>query len=517
MAEGKRTGADGRPRSSSKRRAGLDGSITLYLALSLAAFLSLYLVLMRGAELGAARMQMESVSRISQNAALAEFHQKLHERYDLFMTDTSYGGPGGGNELFAQHLRGYMEKNCVRKTELPLGTNRDWTSMQIGEVTVTEGRYACDNGGRAVREQVYAYMSADPAGAVVSGILVSADQWRGLEIKGKEWTEQTQESYDDLKEALRNRRDSQQEENKKKTDNNIQVTQEELDAESGEPSEAEDMIGEVEAFQLLPVLRQVFGTVDGISNRRIDTDNVLSHRKVYLGTGMMAENSHGYPRADEILFDRYIYEKMGTCTAPAEDGCLCFQTEYILCGKASDRENLEGTAGRLLLIREASNCAYLFADSGRMAQIHAVAAVASLFLLNPDLEEPIARALALAWSYLESVQDVRTLMTGGKVPVAKTDESWQTKLYELLTPVSAIRDRESGEGLTYGGYLQGLLLLEGSTVKTQRTMDIMEMDIRKITGNSGFRMDLCMDEFRMHAEAQACGITFTYDGTSGYN
>ena len=78
-------------------------------------------------------------------------------------------------------------------------------------------------------------------------------------------------------------------------------------------------------------------------------------------------------------------------------------------------------------------------------------------------------------------------------------------------------DRDSGEGFTYSEYLQGLLLLEGSTVKTQRTMDIMEMDIRKITGRSGFRMDLCLDEFRMHAEGKACGKTFTFDGTGGYN
>ena len=138
-------------------------------------------------------------------------------------------------------------------------------------------------------------------------------------------------------------------------------------------------------------------------------------------------------------------------------------------------------------------------------------------MFNPDLEKPVSNALALAWSYLESVQDVRTLMTGGKVPIIKTGSSWQTHLYELLSPLTAIKDRDSGEGIDYSAYLQGLLLLEGSTVKTQRTMDVMEMDIRKITGNSGFRMDLCMDEFTMSAAAQACGTEFLFEGSSGYN
>ena len=207
-----------------------DGSITIYLAMSLAALLSLYLVLMRGAGLGAARMQMDSVSHIAQNAALAEFHGELHSRYDLFMVDTSYGGPGGGNEVFEQHLLGYMEKNCVRKTALPLGGVRDWTSMQISDVNVTEGRYACDNAGRAVREQVYAYMSADPAGAVISSLLVTADQWRGLEISGREWKEETQKSREELRDALRKERDEQKEENRQKEEDGENVTEEEREA-----------------------------------------------------------------------------------------------------------------------------------------------------------------------------------------------------------------------------------------------------------------------------------------------
>ena len=152
-----------------------------------------------------------------------------------------------------------------------------------------------------------------------------------------------------------------------------------------------------------------------------------------------------------------------------------------------------------------------------MGQVRAVAAAASLLLLSPELEEPASYAIALAWSYLESVQDVRTLMKGGKVPVFKTGDSWKTRLYELLTPLTAVRDRDSGEGLDYRAYLQGLLLLSGSSVKTQRTMDVMEMDLRRITGDSGFRMDLCLDEFNMNAGAKACGTEFLFSGSSGYN
>ena len=511
-------GAAKRPRKKievSKRA--VDGSITLYLARTLAVTLSLYTVLILGARIGAARMQTESVCRIAQNASLAEFHRELHSRYDLFMTDTSYGGAGGGNEVFAQHLRGYMEKNCERRTAGLFGVSRDWTSLKIIDAQVTDARYACDNNGRAVREQVYAYMAADPAGSVIADILVSADRWKGLEISGREWTTRTDENSEELKQALRNGREEQREENERKEENEEEVSETEREAASDEPSEAEDMVDHLESFRFLPILTQVFGDLQTLSDEQIDTGNHLCARDVHLGSGMMAENSHGYPMADEILFDRYIYEKTGNCAKPLDDGKLRYQTEYILCGKGSDKENLEGTAARLLLIREASNCAYLFSDEGRMGQVHFVAAAAALIMMNPELEEVLSNALALAWSYLESVQDVRTLMTGGRVPLTKTSESWQTELYELLNPMGAVRDRDCGEGLEYSDYLQGLLILEGSSTKTQRTMDIMEMDVREITGNRDFRFDLCLDEFRMRAAAQACGRTFEYNGTNGYN
>ena len=292
--------------SDREKRRTAGGYMTVYLVMTLAAMLTLYLVLMEGARLGAARMQTESVSRIAQNASMAEFQREMHSRYDLFFTDTSYGGPGGGNEILAQHLRNYMDSNVARKSALPFAGIKDWTSMNVTDVQVTEARYACDKAGKAVREQVYAYMSADPAGSVISGMLVTADQWRGLEISGREWKSQTEQSQEELRQALRDGREDQRKENEEKEENEEEVTAEEYEAASENPSEAENMVDRMESFRFLPVLYQVFGDLDGLSGRSVAGENLLSKREVHLGTGMTAVNSHKYPEADEILFDRYI-------------------------------------------------------------------------------------------------------------------------------------------------------------------------------------------------------------------
>ena len=68
--------------------------MTVYLVLTLASILTLYLVLISGARLGAARMQMESVSRIAQNAALTEFHRERtgrRERSSCTASEELYG------------------------------------------------------------------------------------------------------------------------------------------------------------------------------------------------------------------------------------------------------------------------------------------------------------------------------------------------------------------------------------------------------------------------------------------
>lgn len=494
----------------------LGGYITVYLTLSMAAMLALFFALFKGARIGAARMQLDSAAHISQNAVLAEFQKDLQKRYDLFFVDTAYGSGDASLNNMRSHLQGYLEGNIIR--EASIGSPKDMISMKVENVQIREARYACDNGAQAVREQVYAYMAADPAGAIVSPLLVGADIWRGMEIEGREWKTETEKSRKEAADLLKKKRKEARKQVREKEEAGEAVPDKERNAASGKKSEAEKMMEEVRSFQRLPILRQVFGNTSGISAVKVDTGGLLSHRGVHLGSGMKADNTHGYPRADELLFDEYIMEKTGNYVNPLQDGKLQYQVEYILCGKESDGQNIEAVARRLLFIREASNCAYLFTDSGKMSQVKAVAGIVSLVLLNPELEEPLEKAIALAWSYLESIQDVRTLLTGGKVPIQKSDASWQTRLSELLTPATAIRDRDRGQGLEYEEYLRGLLYLEGSTVKTKRTMDVMEMDLRTIQGNEDFHLDQCLDTFRMSASVNCSwGYTCSFAGTAGYD
>lgn len=487
---------------------GAAGYLTVFLTLSVTLLLSLILMLVEGARVNAIRMKTECAGNIAVRSVLGEFHRELLRQYDLYFIDASYGTGSASVENVQRHLTTYMQRNLVTQSAGTFGLQGDFTGTSLEQLSVDGTRFAADERGRALREQVYAYMSADPAGNILADLLTDIDIWQGLLEDGTVWEEQREEAKETLHEELRRAREEAREEH---------TPQERQAAEEEGDDTAQTAIEEMDRFRMLPILRQVFGDLSGISGASRDS-NVLSERGIHYGSALQPVNSHGYPRADEALFDLYLGEKCGCYTNPLEKGRLRYQIEYILSGKETDSENLEKTAQKLLLIREAANCAYLFTDSARAGQAEALAALLSVVLLNPELKDLFKTVLLFAWAYLESIQDLRTLFDGGRVPLWKTSDTWRTPLLGILTPGTSIRAGSSGTGLLYTEYLQALLYLEGSSVKTLRAMDVMEMDIRMTEGNAQFRMDWCLDAFSMTASVKSrYGYTFTLTKCEGYD
>ncbi|MDO5476467.1 MAG: DUF5702 domain-containing protein [Eubacteriales bacterium] len=486
----------------------MDGSMTVFLALSITVLLSLILVLVEGARINAIRMKTEIAGNIAVRSVLGEFHQELLRQYDLYFIDASYGTGSASEENVRLHLQQYMEKNLDTETSTMFGLSGDFTGTHLESLTIDQTRFAADDSARALREQVYAYMSADPAGSVLSGLLADLDRWPGLMEDGREWEKEQKEARRELRSQMRRA---------KKDAAENHTHEERAEARQEGDNTAQEMVSEMEKFRKLPILRQVFGDLAGLSAVSVDA-GVLSKRGIHYGTSLQPANSHGYPRADELLFDQYIGEKFGCFTRPLEKGRLRYQMEYILSGKDTDTENLEKVAEKLLLIREASNCACLFSDSARTGEAEMVAAVVSLVLLSPELKDVLKTVLLFSWSYLESIRDLRTLLDGGRVPLIKSPENWQTSLTDLLAPSAAIRGGGTGSGLLYTEYLQGFLYLEGRSVKSLRTMDVMEMDVRMTPGNGNFCMDWCLDAFSMTASVRSrYGTSVQLTKCEGYN
>ena len=122
----------------------------------------------------------------------------------------------------------------------------------------------------------------------------------------------------------------------------------------------------------------------------------------------------------------------------------------------------------------------------------------------PELTEPITDLILFAWAYAESIQDLRILFDGGRVPLLKTDDCWNTPYSQLLTFRNHLSEYKSCEsGMRYPDYLEAFLYLRPEKQNLERLMDVMEADIRLTSGNETFRMDGCITALTAEASVSS--------------
>ncbi len=128
-----------------------------------------------------------------------------------------------------------------------------------------------------------------------------------------------------------------------------------------------------------------------------------------------------------------------------------------------------------------------------------MAATVCTLLLLPGMTEVVKQALLLIWSYQESIQDVKALLSGGKVPLQKDSGSWKVSLGSVFVPGSkTVKAEEYSEGLEYKDYMRILLFCADKEQLSMRSLDVMEQTIRA-EESADFRIDLCIAKMKLHS------------------
>ena len=466
------------------------GYITVFLSLSLSLILSLVLTLIEGARISAVRMKFECAADIGMNAVLAEYHRELLEQYDLLFVDTSYGGSAPSISNTEEHLRNYMQKNLQPQRKGGFWLVRDFLDMSVSGVEITEYSIASDADGDVLKRQISDYMADYPVGSIlekISGNIVQVNdaQMESRDVAGE------RESYQ-----------AQIDE--------IGLPEEEVEEGVFEEVPLDNPADAANATRSIGVLNLVVDDIDSISTVKTELSQYISHRSLMQGSGVCQEAAEISGAANDILFLAYLFEKCGYYGNLKEDSLLQYQIEYIIAGKDTDWQNLEQVAKRLLRWREVSNVLYILSDGGKVAEAEAMALALTAVMLLPALTEPVKYTILYAWAYVESLQDVKTLLNGGRVPIYKTAADWKTGIESIKNVKGSLTNEDSGRGLNYKEYLEVMLFLTNDHDRTFRAMDIMEMDIRKTPGNSNFRLDGCFDTYRAHLSVTS-GFGYSYE------
>lgn len=476
----------------------MKGYLTVVLSLSLSILSGVILTLTTLAIRNGQRLRMECIADVSMNSTLAEFEKTLHDRYGLFYVDLSYQEAQPSLQNMERRLQYYLSENIA------LFQNSDlWGNLALKQVVISDVRTAADEQGASVKNQAMQYVEDCGIHREETEMLSNADSILGTGQKDVMGT------WNALMEVIAGME--------------LPVIQN----EQGEWEEVPLANPADRAYGLSgsDVLFLVGAPTDRIPVGKIRIEDYLSGKN---GSGIMTEGHRngllqntgesgrqGQGRAEDTgLFITYLFEMMGNYRGEKEDGLLKYQLEYIAEGKPSDYENLQAVVEELIRIRFAVNAEAAFADDGMVSEAMELAQELQAVSLKPAFLQPVTESILYACAYLEALAEVKTLLKGGRV--GKGKESWVIRP-SVIAEAEIQGGIQSSSGVSYEQYLACMVYELPEKVRNYRAMDIMEMDIRMLTGNTGFAMDGCVEQFR--AQIQAAGSVhgnYLIDRTYGY-
>ena len=190
----------------------------------------------------------------------------------------------------------------------------------------------------------------------------------------------------------------------------------------------------------------------------VNTTKDLPTSLLGVGKTYVLALSGGKISYEAFLENEYIVAVCSNYRRGRSGACLRCETEYVLYGRYSDKENLTKLKESLFGLRFVVDLAQIYGDPGALSRLASEAAA------FPMVPLPLAVfLLASAEAASRAAPEVRAIMAGQKVPLFKT-----------------------GLG-TYEDYVSILLLLLPERIKMARLMDIMQLDVRSAGGDFSFR------------------------------
>lgn len=236
------------------------------------------------------------------------------------------------------------------------------------------------------------------------------------------------------------------------------------------------------------VLSKVLENPENVSKNTLSGSNLPSTLKGKKNNSLSKEIKNKCVNA------LYAGLKFGNYNNPEKKTVLKYELEYVISGKDSDKENLASVVEKIVLAKTGINMAYLITDKEKIEQVSAIAASVAIVTGLPFLE-PVAKGVLIsAWSMAEAVNDMKILLSGGKVALTKSKGGWRTSIDNITNGSK----KEDSKGLSYKEYCQILIAVQNTGDSLYRIMDLIQINIQK-RYNSEFLMSKSLTGFKLKA------------------
>lgn len=449
--------------------------VTVYLSLVFILLLSFVAAMIESASIQNAKNYRRADVNRALECVFAEYQKELLEDFDIFALEGSY------------ETGQYTEGQVLDRISFYSGGNMEHKVKRI--------QYLTDNGCEAFYQQVCAYMQHKYGVTALEDKLGSAPIWEQQKEKGEALEKEERESKGQLDEMLK-------------------------ENEAELPSE-DNPISYVDTLKQTPILELVMPKDRQVSEKALKSGDILTQRTLNRGYGDFSEEAKTTGAITKLLFGEYVMEHFADATKEKKGGALDYEMEYILAGKDSDKENLEAVVNKLMIIRFLPNYTYIQTDGEMKAEAEVLAATLCTLAAVPAISSAVAQGILLAWAFGETIVDIRSLLSGNKVSLVKSKESWQLQLSSLLTlgtKEDGTEGMDNESGLDYKEYLRMLLFLEKKELLGTRCLSLIEQILKQEKGLSFFKADQCISRIET---ATTCplrrGITYRFDTYFGYN
>ena len=247
------------------------------------------------------------------------------------------------------------------------------------------------------------------------------------------------------------------------------------------------------------VLDEVSGFLEeGFLGLMIPSDSTVSKRQVFetdlassvcdtsKAIDIQCQGNPGTTLAKRLIYTEYVMDHFVSFTDEKDGAALNYEVEYVLYGNKSDADNLTAAIFTIATIRSGTNMVYLLTDSDKRNSAYMIAAN----LVGTAKIEPLIRVIQFTlmylWAYAEALMDVRILLSGEEIAIAKSDETWQLTLSNLLS-MNLEGEAVKQKGISYEGMLRFLMYLTDDGTKSAYTMDLVELAMIK-KGRKNFRL-----------------------------
>ena len=515
------------------------GSITIYLCLTLLLLLTLFSAAIRSVRIASGRAVMASALDQSLYSLFSAYDTDLYETYGLLYLEGGYGtGTLKMGSLLEEVEDAYDQIVQPAGTSL-LSSGRNLLDISEGEGSITAYTLATDGNACSLREQLCEAAKVrigTNAAETLLGKLTNQQQsvkqaedqfgnvdmtslfaaydgmtGAGTSASGAASAEQSEAVTDAQAVTAAYRILSEDLQKGDLLAATAEASETEAGTEASAGAAVENPISGIRNLMKLGIFSLAVADSGKLSNSRLE-ETLFSSRTPEQGMGVAeaAEDS----LTEKTLLLEYLAETF-PCYTDERDSGMCYQLEYAIAGKDTDLDNLKSVLNRLSVIRLAANYLFLSTDASFREEVDGISlAICSVFLA-PEMADTVAELIRVCWAYAESICDLRTLLSGGSLPLMKSQTSWKLSFRSLSKAGidSAETASDSGSGssglsLSYRDYLRLLLFTKSETEIVSAWADLIEYHMRTDEGNEGFCMDHCIAAVKVQVESQL-GSTLT--------